>query len=308
MNFFSTDSFLHALAAAWWPGQRSAIELFTLEGKTFRLLVIDGKQVVRNWAFFDFAEPLAPGSDGPSRPLDYLPWTVLRTTPSERKFAAGSSRLRPAPFIQWAQFPDRAAFEAHTGTKERDSRQRRKKVEKDLGPLLFTFDDPSPEAFEQCLKWKSAQYLATGNVDLFADPRQVEMFRLLREKKVAVVSSLRAGTQLIAAHLGALADQRFYWWVPAYDATLHKYSPGRLLLEAALAESQERSHLEFDFLIGDEDYKWHYATHNREIGPLGQPPLALRVQEEAKKRLKGALARFPRALDLARDLRKRLTR
>src|SRR5207247_3960145 len=41
-----------------------------------------------------------------------------------------------------------------------------------------------------------------------------------------------------------------------------------------LRESHVRGYAEFDFLIGGELYKWHYATQTRVIGPLGTPPLS----------------------------------
>ena len=132
-----------------------------------------------------------------------------------------------------------------------------------------SYDDQRPEAFELCIRWKAAQYLASGYENLFAREACVKLFRRLRERGVLVVASLSAGDRIVAAHLGTLHAQRQTWWVPAYDVELARYSPGRLLLEAALQESQARKHLEFDFLIGDEGYKYLYATHERVIGPVG---------------------------------------
>jgi CelD/BcsL family acetyltransferase involved in cellulose biosynthesis len=72
-----------------------------------------------------------------------------------------------------------------------------------------------------------------------------------------------------------------------------------------LRESQRLGHAEWDFGIGDMEYKWHYATHDRVIGPVGRPPLGAAVAAAAKARLRGALARYPSLLERARRLRKR---
>ena len=65
--------------------------------------------------------------------------------------------------------------------------------------------------------------------------------------------------------------------------------------------------VEFDFLIGDEAYKFHYGTHNRVIGPLGTPLLREQVFSDARVLAKKVLRRFPRAYEAARAIKRRLT-
>ena len=77
-------------------------------------------------------------------------------------------------------------------------------------------------------------------------------------------------------------------------------------MQDLLVESFSRGHAEFDFLIGDEAYKWHYATHNREIGPLGRPSLIAFLRHGLKPRIRSALAHTPRVLQAARALRRRV--
>jgi hypothetical protein len=311
MNIFSTDAYLTTLAEVYFPGKPHSIELYRCEGKVFRLLSVDG-QIISTWAFLDFVQPL-DSAEGPAQELGYLPKAVLRTTRAEDRPAVGEApEVLPSPFVDWKLFATWADFEnvvkARIGNLFPDSRRKRKKLERDLGPVRFVFDDERPEVFERCVRWKSSQYVATGLKDMFADPLNVEMFRQLHQKKVVVVSSLSAGDTLVAVHFGGLADNRHYWWVPAYDPAQSKYSPGRLMLEAILEESYRAKHSEFDFLIGDEAYKWHYATHNREVGGLGTTPLKLRLRKEAKKQIKQALARYPRLLAAASEWKRRLSR
>ena len=313
MNLFSTPVYLETLAQVRYPNQPWAIKTYEVAGKLFRLLELEGHRPVTSADFLDFFEPLAGAPEGPAQPLAYLPKAVLTTERAEGPPATpGGAGRFPSPFVDWSGFPQWSDYLTYlaraAGPSQDDSRRKLKKLERDLGRVEFVFDDPRPFVFEQCLRWKSAQYRETGHADLFLDPRNAEMLRRLRQKGAVVVSSLSAGSTLAAAHLGGLADNRHYWWVPAYDPAHSRYSPGRLMLERILEESHRRGHAEFDFLIGDEPYKWQYATHQRVIGPLGEAPLSLRLEREAKRRLKTALGHYPRLLELAVQLEKELVR
>jgi len=311
MNIFSTPLFLETAGALFHPRRQRSIETFLLEGRVLRLLVLDGKTVVRKMPFYDFPQPLdaAPAS-GPLRTLAYFPRTVVKTTTAAERVPEEKG-FQPSPYIEWSQFTDWANYQhfvAQKGlAKANDSARQIRKLERDLGPLSFVFDDHRPEVFDAVVRWKSAQYLSTGVGNMFAQSENVELFRELHRQKAVVVSSLSAGTTLLAAHFGSLTDGRMTWWVPAYDPAYSKYSPGRLMLEQLMAESQRAKHLEFDFLIGDEGYKFTFATHNRVIGPVGTAPLQERIVARAKAEGKALLARSPRLYELARSLKRRLT-
>jgi CelD/BcsL family acetyltransferase involved in cellulose biosynthesis len=99
---------------------------------------------------------------------------------------------------------------------------------------------------------------------------------------------------VVAAHIGLRHDGRFSSWVPAYDDGATAYAPGRLLLEALLAAVAARGDREFDFLVGNEPYKWTYATHTRLVEPLGPQPRLSTTVLAARRRL--GLGRRTRAL------------
>ena len=65
--------------------------------------------------------------------------------------------------------------------------------------------------------------------------------------------------------------------------------PGRLLLVALLQSSFERGDAEFDLLLGDEEYKWHFATDVRLVDSVGSPSVSQRMQRLSKR----AAHRFP---------------
>lgn len=311
MNIFSTTLFLETAGALFFAKRRRSIELFRLENHVLRLLVLDGRTVVRAMPFYDFPQPVTDGADGPLKPLSYFPRTVVETTSVDQPMPHAPG-FQPSPYVEWAAFADWPSYERFVErkplAKQGDSKRQRRKIERDLGPMKFLFDDQRPEVFDAVVRWKSAQYLATGVGDMFAKPENVELFQRLKHQRALVVSSLSAGPTLLAAHFGSLHDRRLSWWVPAYDPAYSKYSPGRLMLEELMRESHRLRHLEFDFLIGDEAYKFNYATHNRVIGPMGTPSLREQLFERAKKEGKALLARNPMAYQWARAIKRRLRR
>lgn len=302
MNFFSADPFLDALAAARFPGRRCEPALVSAGGQVFRVLSVDGKPVT-HVPFLDFLEPV-PGADPEAaRPLGWVPVGLRGTvTVDEWKAGGGPPECEPCPTVRWAgtaSWDEAAARLPH----QSDTRRKRKKLESDVGPVRYVADDTSPGAFRQCLEWKSRQYRATGVVDQFADPRNVALFERLRDAGVLKVSSLYAGERLAAVHFGVLHEGRLASWIPAYEVDLQKYSPGRHLQHAMLEDSYRRGDAEFDFLIGDEEYKYLYATHVRIAGPVGTPPLKVRARKAAKGAARAVL-NGTGMLDRAKALRK----
>lgn len=310
MNIFTTPAFLETAGELFFPHRARSIEVCRLEGRRIPLLVLDGKEVVGRMPFYDFPQPLDDARGPVDREIFWLPRTVVRTTPIADRTGPEPQGLQPSPYIDWSLEPSWAAFEAHWKARpvvrSGDSGRQRRRLEKELGPVRFELDDPSPQVFEACVAWKASQYVATGVQNMFADPRNVALFRRLRERGVLLVSSLRAGDTLLAVHFGSSHDGRTTWWVPAYDPAWSKFSPGRLLLEELMKASHARGDREFDFLIGDEGYKFMYATHNRVIGPVGTPPLKELVVKRARQEAKAVLERYPKALELARTVQKRL--
>ncbi|MBW4540356.1 MAG: GNAT family N-acetyltransferase [Myxacorys chilensis ATA2-1-KO14] len=207
-----------------------------------------------------------------------------------------------APTILWKNFQTWGDFVDHVQQNRSnafaDSRRRRRKLEKQVGNLTFLFDDRRPETMATCMKLKSAQYQRSRCTDHFLHEPHIQFFKELAERNLLVVSSLSSKDQVIAAHMGLLANGRLYFWVPAYDVNFSSCSPGRLLLEMLLEESFNREHTEFDFLIGGETYKWDYATHTRLIAELGSRPLSLRASltaQSLKQSVKRSLKTLIRA-------------
>jgi hypothetical protein len=310
MNFFSTNVFLESLAEVHFRDRRWEICDYQLGNEIYRLLSVDEKPIA-DWPFLDFLEARAPSEppDGKPRPLSFLPHaSVGRVKAVGERPASIVQGQQPAPFVDWTQIPTWEAFQKHVRERRSnlfaDTAKRERKLEAAIGPISFRYHDPTDEVFDLCRAWKSAQFIATGGTDYFFQDN-LPVFQGLRRREALVMHSLRAGERLVAITWSAFSESRLSYWVQAYDPECKAYSPGRILLHRTMQESQRLGHGEFDLLIGDEEYKWHYASDTRVIASVGTPPLKQRLKKVIKIQVKKALERYPKALAVAKDLKKR---
>ena len=76
-------------------------------------------------------------------------------------------------------------------------------------------------------------------------------------------SVLRAGDKDVAYHLGFELRGRMLFFKPTFDVDYWEYSPGKVLLQRLLQYAKDTGLEEFDFSIGDEDYKKKFANEIR---------------------------------------------
>jgi hypothetical protein len=285
MNFYSGDAFLDTLAETAFPGRSCAVGLFSNQGQVFRLLTVDGRPI-SHWPFLDLVEPVSelPTQTAPVeiRPLEWIPWGLRGVIPAEQWRGQRWPHCQPCPFIDWSAYPDWESFEPRMPRRNNRARWHRN-TEREFGPLRFVEDERDPAVLAACIAWKSRQYRVTGHTDQFAKRSNVALFEGLHRRGALVVSAAYAGSKLVSAHAGFRYEGRFGYWIPAHDPELGgRYGTGSLLLLWLLEQSYRRGDREFDFLIGDEDYKYEYATHVRIAGPLGTPPFAVRARRGIK--------------------------
>jgi CelD/BcsL family acetyltransferase involved in cellulose biosynthesis len=75
-----------------------------------------------------------------------------------------------------------------------------------------------------------------------------------------VLSQIDHEGQMIAAHFGFKDGQRFYYYVPTYDATFSTNGPGQYLLWQLIECAREEGLREFDLLRGAEAYKFNWTN------------------------------------------------
>jgi CelD/BcsL family acetyltransferase involved in cellulose biosynthesis len=294
VNVFSSPVVLQALADVYYPGRPTRIATYRIAGSDFQLLALttrNGRPLTR-LPFVDFWEPLDPGEAraGAGEPgvARYLPRVHVDTV-AATGCAPELQGLSVAPFVRLSDFDQPSAYWDLIASRNRsllsDSRRQLRRLEREFGAATFTFQDPeTTAAVDACLGWKARRSRSAAR--FFSDQRHRNWLLRVNRAGVGHASTLRLDGRIVAVHLGLIENGRLYYAIPAYEPELARYSPGRLLLEWLLGEAFRLGLAEVDLLIGNEPYKWNYATHARRIGDLGRAPLVETAVAAARRRLR----------------------
>ena len=74
---------------------------------------------------------------------------------------------------------------------------------------------------------------------------------------------LHLGDTPIAAIYLFKYDHRYLYYQSGFDSAWHKISPGMLIFEYAISKAIEEGIKEFDFLQGNEDYKYRWTSNDK---------------------------------------------
>ena len=191
------------------------------------------------------------------------------------------------PFAFWQSSPYSAmshlthlgdSFDAYYRAKRNSSSRRHDRLKwqklEAAAPPVEIVDALTAEEAESILvamfAQKKASLAARGVPDLFAASGAPEFYRAIARQLwpngMAHVSAIRAGGEVIAANWGLVRGNRYYYVMTSYCAgPLAAYSPGRALLYHLMAWAIARGIGEFDFTIGDEDFKGHWCEESMAI-------------------------------------------
>lgn len=139
------------------------------------------------------------------------------------------------------------------------------------GDLRFHHSTDAAEvaaSLEDFFRQHVERWALAGIDSQFADPRQKIFYRLLApallERGWLRFAIVRLDDRAIAYHFGFEYGDRFIWYKPTFDASLVKKSPGEVLLKFLLEDAIGRGLAEFDFTVGDEDFKYRFSNVVRE--------------------------------------------
>ncbi|MDP1739119.1 MAG: GNAT family N-acetyltransferase [Caulobacter sp.] len=202
----------------------------------------------------------------------------------------------------------------------KDSDKKRRKVERELGPVTFTAFSRSKADLDQLIAWKQAQWRATGQVDLFAAGWPLALVRGLFASRDpdfgGVLFTLHIGDKLAAAQLDIRGGRNVHSWIISHDPAFERYSPGMLLFQDILRWMDDTPYSRLD--LGAGEYRFKRELSNVQIGVthgfVGAPSAAALMRETAYALRKaaeslplGRMSELPgkamRRLDLMRGLR-----
>jgi CelD/BcsL family acetyltransferase involved in cellulose biosynthesis len=202
----------------------------------------------------------------------------------------------------------------------KDIDKKRRKVERELGPVRFTAWSQSCADLDQLLAWKRGQWQATGQTDLFDTPWTLNLVRGLFESRGpefgGVLFTLHIGERLAAAQLDLRGNRTIHSWIIAHDAEFERYSPGLILFQDILRWMDDTPYASLDLGAGDYRFKRELSNAQRFVshGFVGVASPASLVRQAAYG-LRAAAESLPlgqfsqlpgkamRRLDLMRGLR-----
>ena len=296
VNVFSSAPFLDTLAATYFAGRPAEIARFEVEGHVFQLLRVDGRKPITTWPLVDYWEPVGaepepgdPGPPGPAIGLRSLPRVALETIAVDGRPPDLGARS-PSPALRFARFEDWPALRAvppragparrgrlpplhaprRTRARPGDAHHRRPRRRRGSTPASRGRSSSSGRAARLYRDARHAR-VPPGPARPRAWPRWRRSAPAAACSRCTSVSGTPAGSRRGS---------------PPTTTPAVPTRPGRLLLEHLVQASYEQGDAEFDFLVGDEPYKWQYATHTRLVEPLGPQPRLPEATRRLRRRLR----------------------
>jgi CelD/BcsL family acetyltransferase involved in cellulose biosynthesis len=137
--------------------------------------------------------------------------------------------------------------------------RKKRKLEREHGPLRFEWQIEDQQGFDQLLQWKSDQRKNTNTFDILQYDWVTQFLDQIRNVNSAefagVLSGLYLKDQLIAIHLGMSTRTVLHFWFPTYDRQLSKYSPGLIMNLELAKHAAEKGIQRVDLGKGNETFK-----------------------------------------------------
>jgi CelD/BcsL family acetyltransferase involved in cellulose biosynthesis len=106
-----------------------------------------------------------------------------------------------------------------------------------------------------------------GETGAFANPKirlfNIDIAQTFAKRGWLSLSSLDVDGIAVASSYGFKYNSKFYYYLHGVDPAYNKYGVGNLMVSFLLKKSIEEELTEFDFLRGDESYKYRWTTSSR---------------------------------------------
>jgi CelD/BcsL family acetyltransferase involved in cellulose biosynthesis len=182
--------------------------------------------------------------------------------------------------------------------------RRRRKLEREVGPLRFSAHASDERIYATFQELKSEQYRRTSHLDIFSIPwvrAVVEgIFRRQSEDFAGMLATLHAGDQLVAVNMGMRSREVWHPWFPAYVPAFSKYSPGITLFFLMAEAAPGLGIRSMDLGKGDSYYKGRLA--NAQV-PIAEGSVERPSWFTMRRRAQRGLRRWAKSSPLARPAR-----
>ena len=124
----------------------------------------------------------------------------------------------------------------------------------------------------------------------------MDLLKEIQDKDWAWIRLLECGENTIAAYYGFAFANRVFYYQTGQDPDWQGYAPGTVILHDAIEEAFDGNYAEFNFLQGEEDYKYKWTKTHRILYDIvvyhsNLPGRATRLRDTMKRAMKTALGR-----------------
>jgi CelD/BcsL family acetyltransferase involved in cellulose biosynthesis len=141
----------------------------------------------------------------------------------------------------------------------RRQEQKSRKMARELGPLQLEIDCKDTALLSQTIDWKRQQYRRTNILDFFAPGWTRDLMHRLHQMPAGgsrgLLSVLRAGDEVVAAHYGMIEGGLLHYWFPTYNVRFAQYSPGTALFKEIVRAATAQGIECIDMGYGEQPYK-----------------------------------------------------
>ena len=184
----------------------------------------------------------------------------------------------------------------------KETTRRLRKAEREIGPVRFSFHEPSDDIYRQHVALKNrwfAKNKIKSVLDLAWVDRAISAIRQTdRPDFSGVLTTVHAGDRLLGAHFGVRSRTVLHWWFPSYALELAAYGSGMIVLSKAALEAEKHGLSLIDFGLGDQEYKLTFANAATELceGSFALAATRPGLIRSAQRRTLGMASQLPLGL------------
>ncbi len=164
----------------------------------------------------------------------------------------------------------RAGFDHYYKSRDKRLRQEIRTTEnrlRKMGGWQFVIGETEVERnemFSRLVEFHLGRQERKAGASVLADPAGQRFFRTLLHRDSmsfsAQISALQIGTRTISTAYSLRCGDSLYYWIPSFDSTIRSVSLGKLHIKCLIQYCYENGLNRFDFMGGDEPYKFQWAN------------------------------------------------
>ena len=216
-------------------------------------------------------------------------WDFNHLVASQKAFEPYRKATDESPYMDLSRgYESYVAERRDAGTREiTEALRKRRKLEREVGPVRFEAEVADPRVLAELAKWKSQQYIGSGLVNVFGFGWTLRLLERIHRMQgpgfAGVLSALYAGDALLAAHMGMRSRTVWHYWFPAYGQEFARYSPGLILLLDMAQYAPTLGIRAIDLGKGDSRYKRSLMSGSVPLmeGSAQRPSLVARLRKLA---------------------------